>query len=89
MSVTDDPLVHIQIRYHLEQVNQHILHGLGEIRESPGKLSLVWTDPVRDMRRFLSVKITGEEIILVNGRRYPATTAGLRQGLRACLSELA
>jgi hypothetical protein len=88
MSETSDPLAHIQTRHYLEEVNQHILHGAGEIHETPGKLNLVWNDPVRDIRRFLSVKAAGEDQIMINGRRYPATEAGLRQGLRACLAEL-
>jgi hypothetical protein len=88
MSVTDDPLVHIQAHLHLEEVNKYFLHDKGEILTSPGKLSLVWTDPVRDRQCFLSVKIAGDDQIMVNGRRYPATQAGLRQGLRACLAEL-
>jgi len=88
MSETGDPLALIQTRRHLEEVNQHILYGVGEIHETPGKLNLVWNDPVRDMQRFLSVKAAGEGQILINGRRYPATEAGLRQGLRACLAEL-
>ncbi len=88
MSETSDPLAHLQTRRHLEEVNQHILHGAGEILETPGKLNLVWNDPVRDIRRFLSVKAAGEDQIMINGRRYPATESGLRQGLRACLAEL-
>ncbi len=87
MSEISDPLANIQTRRHLEEVNLHILHGEGEIIELPGKYSLVWTDPARDLRRFLSVKIAGEDQIMVNGRRYPATEAGLRQGLRTCLSD--
>lgn len=88
MTETSDPLAYIQTRRHLEEVNTHILRGEGEIIEVPGKLSLVWTDPVTDMRRFLSVKAAGDEEIMVNGRRYPASEAGLRQGLRACLAEI-
>lgn len=88
MPDTSDHLEQIQTRRYLDEVNHHILHDAGEILESPGKLSLVWTDPVRDIQRFLSVKVAGEEQILINGRRYPATEAGLRQGLRSCLAEL-
>ncbi len=88
MSEISDPLAGIQTRRYLEEVNQHILHGEGEIIELPGKYSLVWTDPVRELRRFLSIKVAGEDQIMVNGRRYPATEAGLQQGLRACLAEL-
>ncbi len=83
-----DLLAQIQTRRHLEEINEYIIHGDGEILESPGKLSLVWTDPVRDMRRFISVKVAGIEQIIINGRRYPATEAGLRQGLRNCLAEI-
>ncbi len=88
MNETSDPLALIQTRRHLEEVNAFILHGEGEIVEVPGKLSLVWTDPVTDMRCFLSIKAAGDEEVFVNGRRYPATEAGLRQGLRACLAEI-
>jgi hypothetical protein len=88
MTETSDPLAFIQTRRHLEEVNLHILHGDGEILEVPGKLSLVWTDPVTDARRFLSIKAAGAEQIIINGRRYPATESGLRQGLRACLAEI-
>jgi len=89
MIETSDPLARIQTRRYLAEVNQHILRGEGEILELPGKLSLVWTDPVRDMRRYLSVKVAGDDQIMINGRRYPATEAGLQQGLRACLAEFA
>ncbi len=89
MSETGDPLARIQARRYLAEVNQHILRGEGEILESPGKLSLVWTDSALDTRRYLSVKAAGEDQIIVNGRRYPATESGLQQGLRACLAELA
>jgi hypothetical protein len=88
MSETGDPLAYIQTRRYLEEVNRHVLHGAGEIIETPGKLNLVWTDPARDIQRFLSVKVAGADQILVNGRRYPATETGLQQGLRACLLEL-
>ncbi len=87
MSEISDPLANIQTRRYLEEVNAHILHGEGEIIELPGKYSLVWTDPARDLRRFLSVKVAGEDQIMVNGRRYPATESGLQQGLRACLAD--
>lgn len=83
-----DPLNRIQARRYLEDVNQYILQGDGEISEAPGKLSLVWTDPVTDTKRYLSVKPAGEDGILVNGRRYPATEPGLQQALRACLAEM-
>ena len=81
-----DPLERIQTRSHLEDVNQYVLHGAGEILQSPGKLSLVWLDPVTQVQRYLAVKLAGDEAILINGRRYPATREGLRQGLRECLS---
>jgi hypothetical protein len=87
MSETSDPLETTQARRYLEEVNHHILRDEGEIIEVPGKLSLVWTDPVRDIRRFLSVKVAGDDQIMVNGRRYPATETGLKKGLRACLAE--
>ena len=83
-----DPLANIQARRYLEEVNQYILQGSGEIIEAPGKLSLVWTDPIWDLKRFLAVKAAGDDGILVNGRRYPATETGLQQGLRACLAEM-
>lgn len=88
MSDINDPLENIQTRQYLEEVNHHILHDEGEILEVPGKMSLVWTDPVRDIRRFLSVKVAGEKQIMINGRLYPATETALRQGLRSCLAEL-
>ncbi len=87
MSETSAPLELIQTRRYLQEINHHILHDEGEILQVPGKLSLVWTDPVRDIRRFLSVKVAGDDQIMINGRRYPATETGLRQGLRACLAE--
>lgn len=83
-----DPLNRIQARRYLEDVNQYILQGDGEILEVPGKLSLVWTDPVTSLKRYIAVKPAGEDGILVNGRRYPATEPGLQQALRACLAEM-
>lgn len=88
MVESSDPLERIQTRRHLEEINEFVLKGAGEILESPGKLSLVWTDPVYSLRRFLAVKAAGEDQVLINGRRYPATESGLQQGLRACLADL-
>lgn len=87
MSEPFDPLSHIQARRYLEEINDYILHGMGEIVEVPGKLSLVWTDPIHDQRRFLAVKAAGSDQVLINGRRYPATESGLKEGLVACLKE--
>ena len=88
MSQYSDPLAGVQARHHLEEVNQFILHGAGEIIDAPGKLSLVWTDEVWNAQRFLAVKAAGEDALLINGRRYPASTEGLRAGLRAALVEM-
>lgn len=88
MTQYNDPLAGIQARQHLEQVNQFVLHGAGEIVDVPGKLSLVWTDSLSNVRRFLAVKASGEEALLINGRRYPASAQGLREGLRAALMEI-
>jgi hypothetical protein len=87
MSEIPDLLASIQTRRHLEEINEYILHNLGEIVEVPGKISLVWTDPIYDQRRFLGVKAAGDEQIIINGRRYPATEEGLQQGLVSCLKE--
>jgi hypothetical protein len=76
-----DPFNHIRARQHLEEVNEWILGGQGEIMEVSGKLSLVWTDPVVDEQRYLAIKPAGEQDILINGRRYPATEEALKQAL--------
>ncbi len=89
MSLTGNLLDQIRARHYLEDVNEYILHGEGEIHEAPGKLSLVWTDPVWNLPRFLSIKPAGEAQILINGRRFPASEAGVQQGLRACIKDLA
>lgn len=86
MSIPDDPLERIHARRRLEEINTFLLHGEGEIAEAPGKLSLVWTDPADGEQRFLAVKAAGEADVLINGRRYPATGDGLKQGLRAGLA---
>ena len=78
----------IQAQRYLEEVNNFILHNEGEIMFSPGKMSLVWVDVTWNIKRFLAIKLASDQLILVNGRRYPATEAGLKQGLVACLSEL-
>lgn len=83
-----DPLERIQTRRHLEEVNRHLLHGAGEIHESPGKLSLIWAGSSGQAQRYLAVKTAGDEAVLINGHRYPATQAGLQEGLRACLAEM-
>ena len=82
-----DPLNTIQTRRFLEEINEHILHGAGEIMEVPGKISLIWTDPIYDEKRYLAVKASGSDQILINGRRYPATEDGLKQGLVTSLKE--
>lgn len=76
----------IQAFRFLQEVNHYILHNEGEILTAPGKISLVWTDPRSAVKRFLSVKIASDQQVLINGRRYPATVAGLKQGLAASLA---
>lgn len=88
MTDTSGPLERIQTRQRLDEINEHILNGAGEVLEVPGKLSLVWNDPVYDVRRFLAVKAAGDDGILINGRRYPATETALKNGLVTCLDEL-
>lgn len=78
----------IQARQRLEEVNHFILHNEGEIMVSPGKISLIWVDMTWDIKRFLAIKLASDQQILVNGRRFPATEAGLKQGLVTCLSEM-
>jgi hypothetical protein len=78
----------IQAQRYLEEVNNFILHNEGEIMFSPGKISLVWVDGTWNIKRFLAIKLASDQQIVVNGRRYPATEAGLKQGLVACLSEI-
>ena len=85
---SSDPLKRTQARRYLDQINEHILHGQGEIMEMPGKLSLVWNDKIYDIRRFLAVKPSGDDALLINGRRYPATETGLKQGLKICLVDM-
>ena len=82
-----DPLDRIQARRYLSEVNRFLLQNEGEIREAPGKLSLIWTDPIFDLKRYLSVKAAGDDQILVNGKRYPATEASLQQALLLCMKE--
>ena len=82
------PLERIQVRRHLEQINQYLLRGAGEISEAPGKISLVWIDPKYDEPRFLAVKAAGDDGILVNGRRYDASEEDLQRGLRSNLKEM-
>ena len=88
MTETGGLLERIQTRQRLDEINEHVLNGAGEVLEAPGKLSLVWTDPVYDVRRFLAVKAAGDDGILINGRRYPATETALKNALVACLGEL-
>lgn len=83
-----DPLDRIQARQHLDDINHFILRNTGEILVSPGKLSLVWVDEPNQQQRFLAVKAAGEDSILINGRRFPASEHGLRQGLRASLVDM-
>lgn len=88
-STPDSPLIErINVRLYLNDINHYILHDAGEIMESPGKLSLVWTDSLWNIRRYLSVKLSGDNHILINGKRYPATEEALKQGLITCLKEL-
>lgn len=56
--------------------------------EAPGKLSLVWTDSLWNLKRYLSVKASGSDQILINGKRYLATEAELKQGLLDCIKEI-
>lgn len=84
---TGDVLKQIQARRYLEEVNTYILHGAGEILELPGKISLIWSDPDRQLKQFLAVKAAGSDEIFVNGRRCPATEEGLKQALRKSLSD--
>jgi hypothetical protein len=85
MTETADLFSKIQVRRRLEEINQYILHGEGEILEVPGKISLVWMDEVIDSQRFLAIKPAGDHEILINGRRYPATEQDLKKGLLSSL----
>lgn len=88
-STSDSSLIErIKVRLYLNEINHYILHDAGEIIESPGKLSLVWTDPLWNIKRYLSVKLSGENQLLINGKRYPATEESLKQGLVTCIKEL-
>jgi hypothetical protein len=88
MLPTSDTLARIEARRFLEEINHYLLHDTGDIIESPGKISLVWPGPHGDGQHFLAVKPAGDENILINGRRYPATEEGLKQGLLANLTDL-
>jgi hypothetical protein len=88
MTQNHDPLAGIQARQHLEQVNEFVLHGAGEIADAPGKLSLVWIDAQSNIQHYLAIKAAGEDILLINGRRYSASVEGLREGLRDALAEI-
>lgn len=83
-----DPLETIQARRCLDEINAFILHGAGEIVSAPGKISLVWHDPAYDAQRYLAIKPAGDDQVMVNGRRYPASEAGLKRGLKLCLAEM-
>jgi hypothetical protein len=85
MTETADLFTQIQVRRRLEEINEFILHGEGEIVEASGKISLIWTDNDVETQRFLAIKPAGENEILINGRRYPATEQDLKKGLLSLL----
>ncbi len=87
MTENYSPLDLIQTRRYLEEVNHYLLNDKGEVRDAPGKFTLVWYNSALNLERFLAVKAAGEDQILVNGRRYPATEKGLKEGLVTCLSK--
>ena len=88
MPADHDLLEVIQAFRFLQEVNTYILHNEGEILTVPGKMSLVWMDHRLERKRFLAVKVATGHQLIINGRRYPATEAGLKQGLAACLAEM-
>ncbi|MBE0698027.1 MAG: hypothetical protein IH586_13980 [Anaerolineaceae bacterium] len=87
MSEQSDGFTYIKVRRWLEEINQYILHGEGEIREVSGKISLVWMDEDENTQRFLALKPAGEDKILINGRRVPATEADVKKGLLSLLQK--
>jgi hypothetical protein len=89
LSETDsaDLLERIQTRKYLEELNHYLLHDEAEFIEAPGKLGLVWVDPLFNVKRYLSVKAADGNQILINGRRHPATEKDLQRGLIACLRD--
>lgn len=88
MAQANDPLGRIRVRQHLEQINHFLLHDQGEISEAPGKFTLVWSDPKYGEPRYLAVKAAGDDGVLINGRRYPASEGALQQGLRSNIKEI-
>jgi hypothetical protein len=88
MQESADLLESIHTEHLLKEVNHYILGDAGEIMHSPGKVTLVWTDPLWEIKRYLAVKVSGADAVLINGRRYPATIEGLQQGLVACLKDI-
>lgn len=88
MGATPGQIENLQARKYLEEINRFILHGEGEIHESPGKISLVWEAASGQGSRFLSIKLAGDNDLNINGRRFPASEAGLKQGLVTMMREI-
>lgn len=75
----------LHVKRWLEEINQFILKGQGEIIEVPGKISLVWTDVIFDQQRYIAIKPAGDEEVMINGRRFLANEPEVKKGIIALL----
>lgn len=64
----------------LEQVNQHRFNDLGIISETPRGLRLSAPDNGANFET-LEISVIDKNVVQVNGREYPSTTDGIKQGL--------
>lgn len=74
------------VRALVEQINQFILHGRGEIDEAPGSIRLSW--PKASGQGELLLEGRGEQTILINQQPCPAILSTVQEHLVAALKEI-
>jgi hypothetical protein len=74
------------VRALVEQINQFILHGRGEIEEAPGSIRLSW--PKASGQGELLLEGRDEQTILINQQPCPANLSTVQGRLVAALKEI-
>lgn len=70
----------------LDQVNDHVLKGMGDISAAKGAIRIIWSDPLDEtVKRGIMIRVQDANTLLINGQPFPATPQGAKEGLISCL----
>jgi hypothetical protein len=79
-------LATLGVRQLLDQINKHFLDESGQITTGKGAIRITWSDQENEsVTRSIMVRVQSAETLLINGRPFPATRQGAKEGLVSCL----